>query len=236
MTSEAADVRRPRAIVTDIEGTTSSIAFVHQVLFPYSRARLAGYVAAHAAEAAPILDAVRAEAGREDLDVAGCIARLLEWHDADRKIGPLKELQGLIWAQGFAEGVLKGHVYADAVAGLRRWHAGGIRLYVYSSGSVGAQKLLFGHSDFGDLTPLFAGHFDTAVGGKKEARSYAAIAEAVGLAPGDILFLSDVGEELAAARAAGFAVLLLAREGMAHDGAFPAVDSFDAILPQGVAA
>jgi len=226
----------PGAIVTDIEGTTSSIAFVHEVLFPYSRARLADYVAAHETELAPIFDAVRAEAGRGDLDTAGCVAQLLAWHDADRKIGPLKELQGRIWAQGFAEGVLKGHVYADAVAGLRRWHARGIRLYVYSSGSVGAQKLLFGHSDFGDLTPLFSGHFDTAVGGKKEARSYAAIAGAIGLAPEDILFLSDVAEELAAARAAGFGVLLLAREGMAHDGNFPAVDSFDAILPQGVAA
>lgn len=230
------DAAAPRAIVTDIEGTTSSIAFVHEVLFPYSRARLADYVAAHPAAVAEILAAVRAEAGSGDLDTAGCVAKLLEWHDADRKIGPLKDLQGLIWAEGFAEGVLKGHVYADAAAGLRRWHDRGIRLYVYSSGSVGAQKLLFGHSDFGDLTPLFSGHFDTAVGGKKEAASYAAIARAIDTAPGDILFLSDVAAELAAARAAGLDVMLLAREGMAHDGTFPAVDSFDAILPQGVAA
>src|SRR5262249_37451107 len=147
------------------------------------------------------------------LDRDGCVAVLTEWHDADRKIGPLKTLQGLIWAQGYAEGVLKGHVYADAVEGLRRWHAKGIALYIYSSGSVAAQKLIFGHTDYGDLTSLFSGYFDTAVGGKKEAGSYNAIARAIGLKPGAILFLSDVAEELAAAREAGFAVMLLAREG-----------------------
>lgn len=223
---------KPRAIVTDIEGTTSSIAFVHDVLFPYSRARLADFVAAHPGEAAPFLDQVRAETGNPDLDTDGCIAQLLAWHDADRKIGPLKSLQGLIWAQGFAEGVLKGHIYPDALAGLRRWHAAGIPLYVYSSGSVAAQKLIFGHTEHGDLTPLFAGFFDTAVGGKKEAASYEAIARAIGLPPGDILFLSDVREELDAAAAAGFAVVLLVREGMPQASAYTAVPSFDPILPE----
>jgi enolase-phosphatase E1 len=226
----------PRAIVTDIEGTTSSISFVHDVLFPYSRARLADYVAAHPAEVAPILDRVRAEAGQRDLTADGCTALLLEWHDADRKIGPLKELQGLIWAQGFAEGVLEGHIYPDAVAGLKRWHAAGIPLYIYSSGSVAAQRLLFGHSMAGDLNPLFAGNFDTAVGGKKEAASYAAIAKAIGEAPGDILFLSDIAEELEAARSAGLAVTLLARDGLPAACALPATDSFDTILPAEIAA
>lgn len=221
----------PKAIVTDIEGTTSSLAFVQEVLFPYSRARLADFVAADPAQAAPILDQVRAEAGRPDLDQDGCVALLLEWHDADRKIGPLKELQGLIWAQGYAEGALRSHVYADAVEGLRRWHARGIALYVYSSGSGTAQKLLFAHTEFGDLTPLFSGHFDTAIGGKKEALSYSAIVRAIGLAPADILFLSDVADELAAAREAGLSVILLARDGAPETGAFPAVSSFDSILP-----
>ncbi len=228
----------PRAIITDIEGTTSSIAFVHEVLFPYSRARLAAYVTAHAADpgVAAILDEVRAEVGAPSLDLAGCIALLLEWHDADRKIAPLKALQGLIWAEGYAAGALEGHVYADAVEGLRRWHARGIDLYVYSSGSVAAQKLIFGHTAFGDLTPLFSGYFDTASGGKKEASSYATIARAIGSPAAELLFLSDVEAELAAAAAAGLAVTLLARDGMPAASPFPVTESFDAILPAEVRA
>jgi enolase-phosphatase E1 len=222
----------PAAILTDIEGTTSSIAFVHEVLFPYSRARLADYVARHAADpaVAAILDQVRAEAG-VPLDLEGCTALLGQWHDADRKIAPLKSLQGLIWAEGYAAGTLQGHVYADAVEGLRRWHARGIVLHVYSSGSVAAQKLIFGHTAFGDLTPLFSGFFDTAVGGKKEAASYAAIARAIGVAPADILFLSDVEAELDAAAAAGLAVTLLARDGAPPASAYPVAASFDEVFP-----
>jgi len=220
----------PKAIVTDIEGTTSSIAFVHEVLFPYSRARLADYAKAHAAEIGAILDQVRAEAGDPALDLDGCIALLLDWHDADRKIGPLKELQGLIWAEGFAAGELQGHIYPDALDGLRGWHARGIALYIYSSGSVAAQKLLFGHTPEGDLTPLFAGFFDTAVGGKKEAASYRRIAERIGLPASDLLFLSDVEDELTAAEEAGFAVILLARDAPA-ESRFPATTSFETIVP-----
>ncbi|WP_066656811.1 MULTISPECIES: acireductone synthase [unclassified Sphingomonas] len=225
----------PSAIVTDIEGTTSSIAFVHDVLFPYSRARLAAYVAAHAArpDMAAILDAVRAEAGVPALDTAGCTALLLEWHDADRKIAPLKALQGLIWANGYATGALQGHVYPDAVAGLKRWHARGIKLYVYSSGSVAAQKLIFGHTADGDLTPLFSGYFDTAIGGKKEAASYAAVADAIGVPPGEILFLSDVAAELDAAASAGLMVTLLARDAAPLASPYPVAEGFNAILPEG---
>lgn len=219
---------RPGAIVTDIEGTTSSIAFVHDVLFPYSRARLERFLTDHPDAAAAIFDAVRAEAGT-DLDRQACIALLRQWHDADRKIGPLKQLQGMIWADGYAQGHFTGHVHADAAVALRRWHDAGVALYVYSSGSVAAQKLLFGHSDHGDLTPLFAGYFDTAIGGKREARSYRAIAAALDRPPAEILFLSDTPEELAAAREAGLAVILLARDAAPGDDAFPAVSSFDAI-------
>lgn len=219
----------PRAIVTDIEGTTSSIAFVHEVLFPYSRARLATFVAEHPDEVAPILAAVRLEGDRADLDTDGCVALLLEWHDADSKVGPLKELQGLIWAKGYASGALKGHIYDDAAAALRRWHAAGIALYVYSSGSVAAQKLLFGHTAQGDLTGLFSGYFDTAVGGKREAASYRAIAEAIGVSAGEILFLSDVAEELVAAQGAGFSVLLVARDG-AVENPFPTVASLEGVV------
>ena len=228
----------PSAIITDIEGTTSSIAFVHQVLFPYSRVRLADYVTAHAADpgVAAILEAVQAELGVPSLDHAGCIAALLDWHDADRKIAPLKSLQGLIWGEGYAKGALQGHVYADAAMGLQRWHARGIALYVYSSGSVAAQKLIFGHTAFGDLTALFSGYFDTAIGGKKEAASYAAIAGAIRVPPTEILFLSDVEAELGAAAAAGLAVTLLARDGLPAASPYPVSASFDAILPAEVSA
>lgn len=223
---------KPAAILTDIEGTTSSIAFVHDVLFPYSRARIADYVRAHAAQLVPQLAAVRVHAGDDGLDVEGCIAKLVEWHDADAKIGPLKAIQGMIWEAGYRSGELKGHVYPDAVAGLKRWHGAGIALYIYSSGSVAAQKLLFGHSVAGDLNPLFSGNFDTAVGGKREAASYARIAEAIGAAPGDILFLSDVIAELDAAAEAGMAVTLLVREGEAPQSAYPVATGFETILPE----
>lgn len=221
----------PRAILTDIEGTTSSLSFVHEVLFPYSRARLEAWVAAHPQEAAPVLDQVRAEAGDKALDVPGCVKLLLEWHDADRKIGPLKALQGMIWAEGFAAGELTGHVYEDAAQGLRRWHAAGIALYIYSSGSVAAQKLIFGRTEFGDLTPLISGYFDTSVGAKREAEAYRKIAEAIGLPPSDILFLSDVEAELQAARDAGMAVALLTRDDIPEHSPFPVHTSFETIVP-----
>jgi enolase-phosphatase E1 len=123
----------------------------------------------------------------------------------------LKALQGMLWNNGYARGDYRGHVYPDAVDAMRRWHAAGIPLYVYSSGSVGAQKLLFAHSDAGDLSGLFAGHFDIAVGNKREIGSYRRIAQELGLPPGDILFLSDVVEELDAAHEAGMRTLLLDR-------------------------
>jgi len=220
-----------RAIVTDIEGTTSSLSFVHEVLFPYSRARLADWIEAHPQEAAPILDQVRAEEGGEALDTPGCVRLLLEWHDADRKIGPLKALQGMIWAEGFAAGELTGHIYEDAAEGLRRWHDAGIALYIYSSGSVAAQKLIFGRTEYGDLTPLFSGYFDTAVGAKREAAAYRAIAQSIGIPPADVLFLSDVEAELQAARDAGMAVALLVREDIPEHSPFPVHTSFDTIRP-----
>ncbi|MDX5983854.1 acireductone synthase [Sphingomonas echinoides] len=200
-----------KAILTDIEGTTSSIAFVAEVLFPYARAHLADYVAAHPAETAPILAEVAVT------EPGDPVATLLRWIDEDRKATPLKALQGMIWADGYASGAFRGHIYPDAVAGLQRWHAAGIALYVFSSGSVPAQKLLFGHSDAGDLTPLFSGYFDTTTGPKREAASYAKIAEAIGIAPADVLFLSDTPEEIAAAHGAGMAARLIDRAGGAGD-------------------
>jgi len=196
-----------RAIVTDIEGTTSSIAFVADVLFPYARAHLRDFVEAHPQEVAPLLDEVRAAEPGDPVDV------LLRWIDEDRKATPLKTLQGLIWAEGYADGILSGHIYSDAAEALGRWHTYGLQLYVYSSGSIAAQKLIFGHSDAGDLTPLFAGYFDTTTGPKKEAESYAKIAAAIGMSPSEILFLSDSLTEIEAARAAGMQALHIDREG-----------------------
>tara|TARA_R110000868_G_scaffold21816_3_gene90395 strand:- start:2526 stop:3224 length:699 start_codon:yes stop_codon:yes gene_type:complete len=195
-----------RAIVTDIEGTTTPIAFVHEVLFPYARARLAEFCAARQADpvVAEALAAVRAESGAQSLDEV--VAILLRWMDEDRKAGPLKTLQGLIWQAGYEAGVLKGQVYEDAAALLMCWESQGLKLYVYSSGSVAAQKLIFGFSDQGDLTPLFSGYFDTAIGAKVDAGSYAAIAKAIGIVPDEILFLTDMPAEVAAARAAGLRV------------------------------
>lgn len=201
------------AIVTDIEGTTTPIAFVHEVLFPYARARLAEFCLAHAdePEVAAALAGARALAGTPDLDIEGTIALLAQWMDEDRKAGPLKILQGLIWQAGYEEGVLKSQVYEDAAGLLICWQTQGLKLYVYSSGSVAAQKLLFGFSDKGDLTPLFSGYFDTAIGAKAEAGSYSAIAKELGFAPADILFLTDMQGEVDAARAAGFSVARIDR-------------------------
>jgi len=214
----------PRAILTDIEGTTSSIAFVTEVLFPYARVRLPSYVAAHRDQCAAILAEVAA------IEPGDPIATLLRWIDEDRKATPLKTLQGLIWEGGFTSGAFTSHVYLDALAGLRRWHDAGIALHVYSSGSVFAQKLLFGHSEFGDLTPLFSGWFDTTSGGKRETASYTRIAASIGAAPADILFLSDTPAEIAAARGAGMQALLIARDD-GDSGGDGDIASFDAVLP-----
>jgi enolase-phosphatase E1 len=210
-----------KAIVTDIEGTTSSIDFVHQSLFPYARAHLREFLRAHAGHAAVVeqLEETARLEGRQ-LTVESAADVLERWIDEDRKITPLKALQGMIWAQGYAAGELKGHVYPDTPLYLRQWHAAGKRLYIYSSGSVEAQKLIFGHSDAGDLTPLFSGYFDTRIGGKREEASYRAILKALDLPGEEVLFLSDVGEELDAARAADLHTCQLLRDEKAKP--FPA--------------
>jgi enolase-phosphatase E1 len=161
------------------------------------------------------------------------VATLLRWIEEDRKLGSLKGLQGLLWEAGYRQGDFQGHVYEDVPRRLREWKERGLRLYVYSSGSVHAQTLLFGHTRFGDLTPLFSGYFDTAVGGKREAASYAAIVEELGLPAAQVLFLSDVREELDAAAAAGLRTTCLVRgEGPQVDpGPHPVARSFDDVHP-----
>jgi enolase-phosphatase E1 len=216
--------RRLSAVVLDIEGTTSSTAFVYDTLYPYARARLAGWVAAHPDD--PWVTQVPG-------DVATTLTR---WSDADEKVTALKAIQGRIWDEGFAAGELTSHFYPDAVPALRRWHGAGRRLYVFSSGSVTAQQGWFGHSPDGDLRDLIAGWFDTETAGpKKEPDSYRRIGRAIGEVP---VFLSDVTAELDAARAAGWATVGVRRRGDrwydAGVGGHPEVASFDevdALLP-----
>ncbi|MBT2746532.1 MULTISPECIES: acireductone synthase [unclassified Lysobacter] len=226
-----------RAILTDIEGTTSSISFVKDVLFPYARRALPGFVATRGREPGvrKWLDTVALENGGACQD--SVIVEVLQgWIDEDRKHTALKALQGMIWADGYKSADFTSHMYPDAAPALRQWKDQGLRLYVYSSGSVPAQRLLFGHSDAGDLTELFSGWFDTEVGSKREAASYERIVESIGLPAHDILFLSDVIEELDAAREAGLETVLIdrlddyptPREGAAtHD--HPRATAFDQI-------
>ncbi len=219
-----------RAIVTDIEGTTSALSFVKHVLFPYARQRLPAFVHEHAHE--PTVRAILDDARHEAPDTSGdqeLVDRLLRWIDEDRKITALKALQGLIWEQGYRDGSLVGHVYPDAARHLRDWRARGIRLYVFSSGSVLAQKLLFAHTGEGDLTPLFTGYFDTTIGAKREPESYRAIAREIGLPATGILFLSDIEAELDAAAEAGMRTTLLARDGGPAQSRHPITVDFDGV-------
>jgi len=220
-----------KAIVTDIEGTTSSLSFVKDVLFPYARERMAEFLRAHAQEPAVRreIEEVRRING-QNLSKAQVAEQLIRWIDEDRKITPLKALQGMIWEDGYRKGDFKGHMYEDAVRNLKQWKAAGIALYVFSSGSVQAQKLLFTHTEYGDLTPLFSGYFDTNIGNKREAASYRKIAEATGFPPPDMLFLSDIKEELDAALAAGMQTMWLVRDGApAATAPHRQVRNFDAI-------
>ena len=202
-----------KAILTDIEGTTSSLSFVKDVLFPYARKHIGDFVRAHAGDEAilPLVNDVRTQAGN-DLDLEGVIAQLEQWIDEDQKITALKSLQGLLWQAGYEQSDFKGHIYEDAYQKLRAWQQRGIKLYVYSSGSVHAQKLLFAHTGYGDLTPLFSGYFDTRVGAKVETEAYRQIVSSLGMAADEILFLSDIEAELDAAYDAGMQTTWLVRD------------------------
>jgi enolase-phosphatase E1 len=233
----------PRAVLTDIEGTTTSIAFVYDVLFPYAAARLETTCAARdpAPELREALARLRAEHAAEmaaatrasDLPPPfGDGAPFARWLMArDRKSTGLKALQGLIWEEGYARGEILGHVYPDVPPALDSWRQAGIRLRIFSSGSVRAQQLLFGHTEFGDLTSRFEGFHDTLTGPKQEPASYAAIAADFALPPVEIRFLSDVVGELDAAARAGFRTGLLVRPGNrpADAGAHPVYKNFSEI-------
>jgi enolase-phosphatase E1 len=250
-------------VLLDIEGTTTPITFVHDVLFPYARARVRSYLEQTAPsnpEIRQIVEDLRAElpasgfplpaggpepnvgspelaadsgqlearGGKLEADIVSFVYWLM---DRDRKSGPLKALQGRIWEQGYATGALKGEVYHDVPEAFVRWTTGGMRIGIYSSGSVLAQKLLFANSTAGDLSRFLSGYFDTGVGAKRETDSYRRIVEALGVQPSKALFVSDVVEELDAAREAGLQTRLCVRT----PGPLPAssphdtVESFDSI-------
>ncbi|HTZ56374.1 MAG TPA: acireductone synthase [Candidatus Acidoferrum sp.] len=204
---------RARAALIDIEGTVGSIAFVRDVLFPYASERMDEYVTSHRDEPAvrEVLDQTAAESGASRENEPALLAALHDWSNRDVKVTPLKALQGMIWIDGYTSSGLRGHLYPDAIDALRRFHDGGVALYVYSSGSVAAQKLLFGNSVAGDLLPLFAGFFDTTIGGKREVTSYERILGEIGAAPNETIFFSDNEAELDAALDAGIQTVQLAR-------------------------
>lgn len=220
-----------RAIVTDIEGTTSDIGFVHNVLFPWARQHLADYLRSHTVEpavAAALAD-LRQEIAQPQADTEQLIAVLYGFMDEDRKSTALKALQGMIWRSGYLNGDFTGHLYPDVLPALKRWHQQGISLYVYSSGSVAAQKLLFGYSDQGDITGLFSGYFDTHVGAKRETSAYQNIARQIDLPARELLFLSDIHQELDAAQQAGWHTLQLIRGEADNESVHRQVNRFDQI-------
>lgn len=238
-------------LLLDIEGTTCPVSFVAEVLFPYARQRLGCYLHEHAhePEVAALVEAVwelwRSEttpearalfASAADQGAANgqqanvrAVVPYLEWLiDHDVKATPLKDLQGRIWRAGYAAGALQAPLFADVPESLRRWAQRGLTLAVYSSGSVAAQQLLYGHSQGGDLRGVFSHWFDTRIGAKQDAASYGAIARSMGCEPGQVLFISDSGAELQAASEAGMAVLFSDRPGNPHrdSGSFERISDY----------
>jgi enolase-phosphatase E1 len=223
-----------RAILLDIEGTTTPIAFVHDVLFSYARDHVREFLAAN--PSAEDIALLREEHANDVSDAPQLtdeiesVAAYVEWLiKLDRKSTALKSLQGKIWRQGYEDGSLKSQVFADVAPAFERWRDRGLRIGIFSSGSVLAQQLLFAHTEVGDLTPFIDSYFDTKVGKKGEAESYRRIAEAVGLPPKEILFVSDVVAELDAANEEGMKTLLSIRPGNAPAEQYPSIRTFDEI-------
>ena len=220
-----------RCALLDIEGTVADIRFVYDVMFPFVRAQLESFLSR--SQGSPSVQqaiaTLESDAGQPIADVASHVHRLM---DADSKTTGLKALQGLIWESGFRSGALRAEIFADVLPSLQRWKQDGVDLKIYSSGSILAQKLFFGHTTQGDLSPLFSEHFDTTIGSKREASSYTRIAEEVEIRPADIVFLTDVVPEVDAATAAGLQVITCVRPNNAplpRDYDRPTVHSFDEI-------
>ncbi|MGI4747190.1 MAG: acireductone synthase [Janthinobacterium lividum] len=218
----------PSVVLIDIEGTTTPIAFVHRVLFPHARMALPALVTGRSEDvqvAQALAEIERLAPGRDTL------AQLFAWMDEDAKVTPLKTLQGITWRDGYEAGTLTGELYFDVAPALRRWHEAGLLLAVYSSGSEDAQKLIFGHSQDGDLAGLFSRFFDTRVGTKRDAESYAGIVGQLGVPPGHVLFLSDIVAELDAAASVGLLTCQLVREqdGTEAGTVHPVATDFDVV-------
>ena len=239
-----------RAVLLDIEGTTTPIAFVYDSLFPFARERARDFLFQNfeSAELQTDLALLREEFNADPaLDLAPpplidaprearieSIVTYIHWLMArDRKSTGLKALQGKIWKQGYETGTLKAQVYSDVAPALERWRKAGLKVHIFSSGSVLAQKLLFAHTDAGDLTRFLSRYFDTTTGPKTEAASYRRIAAALELPPSQILFISDVVNELEAARHAGTQTLLCVRPGnhpQPSTEKHPVIESFDGVV------
>lgn len=205
-------------VLTDIEGTTTSISFVYEVLFPYFRENISQLKSMmHVDEVAEAFqqttEIIQQENERNVTDTDELIATLLQWSLEDRKIKPLKTVQGFLWKTGYESGEILGHVFPDVPLALKAWKDEGVQMGVFSSGSVAAQKLIFGYSDHGDLTPYFSAYFDINTGGKRDAQTYQIIADKINVSNNRILFLSDIVEELVAADEAGFQTIQLVRAG-----------------------
>jgi len=217
-----------KALLTDIEGTITRISFVKEVLFPYAAAQLPTFVRANQQHTivAEQIDAVKTLINQPNADIDTVINTLLEWIAADKKITPLKQLQGLIWQTGYENGDFTGHLYPDAYQFLQTQQQAGQQLYVYSSGSVKAQQLIFQYSDFGDIRPLFTDYFDTKVGVKQESAAYQNIISQLPFVATEVLFLSDVVAELDAAKNAGLKTLHLIRDGQENSADHNYINDF----------
>jgi enolase-phosphatase E1 len=224
----------PSAVLLDIEGTTTPISFVYDVLFPFARKRLPEYLRAQADEAD--LAQLRAEYAEEVAppSPASDLTSYALWlMDQDRKSTGLKSIQGKIWEQGYRDSALHSEVFPDVALALTRWKETGKKIAIFSSGSVLAQKLLFAHSNKGDLTSFIDSYFDTTTGPKKKPESYSRIASTMRLTPAEVLFISDVTSELDAAAAAGMRTLLCVRPGnhpQTNDQKHRIIQSFDEIV------
>jgi enolase-phosphatase E1 len=224
---------RAAVVLLDIEGTLGSIAFVRDVLFPYADERMDAFVRTNiqSSKLREILDAAAREIGVNADNTPAILAALHAWSANDRKVTPLKALQGLIWQEGYERHGIRGHLYDDAVTALRRFRRDGIVSYVYSSGSIAAQRLLFENSTAGNVVPLFGGFFDTTIGAKREAASYERIAASLGVAPEHVAFFSDTSAELDAAQSAGMQTVQVVRpaDGTVAGGTHPVARNFDEV-------
>ncbi len=204
-------------ILTDIEGTTTEVSFVYDILFPYFRAHMDQWKTVDSAPMNDVLEQTRLLVLEEQsINLSSKEAlfdQLRQWSIEDRKVTPLKTFQGMVWEQGFKSGAIKGHMYPDVKPALERWTAMGMKLAIFSSGSIAAQKQLFGFSIEGDLTRYFSAYFDTTTGMKRDEQTYQLIVQQVNAPADSVLFLSDIHQELEAAHAAGLRTLQLVRPG-----------------------